>query len=170
MYRLKDITSAARGMWSLIVGLNITGKYFLKPNVTIHYPRQEVTNLATFRGHIELVPEDSDPLTPRCISCGTCAKACPSNCITVIKKKAPAPTPEETEQGIKPKAPKDPELFHLDFTLCSLCGQCVSSCPADAIRFSQNINLAGYHRQDFHFDLLVRMRSRQFTTTTNQAD
>jgi len=156
-------------MWSLIVGLNITGKYFLKPNVTIHYPRQEVTNLATFRGHIELIPEDSDPLTPRCISCGTCAKVCPSNCITVIKKKAPAPTPEATEQGIKPKAPKDPELFHLDFTLCSLCGQCVPSCPVDSLRFSQNINIAGYHRQDFHFDLLVRMRSRQFTTTTNQA-
>lgn len=157
-------------MWSLIVGLNITGKYFLKPGVTIHYPRQEVTNLASFRGHIELIPEDNDPLTPRCISCGTCAKVCPSNCITVIKKKAPAPTPEETGQGIKPKAPKDPELFHLDFTLCSLCGQCVPSCPVDSLRFSQNINIAGYHRQDFHFDLLVRMRSRQFTTTTNQAD
>jgi NADH-quinone oxidoreductase subunit I len=130
VYRLEEIKRAARGMWSLIVGLNITGKYFLKPNVTIHYPRQEVDNLATFRGHIELIPEDGDPLTPRCISCGTCAKACPSNCITVTKKKAPAPTPEETEQGIKPKAPKDPETFRLDFTLCSLCGQCVMSCPA----------------------------------------
>ncbi|KAF5045535.1 NADH-quinone oxidoreductase subunit I [anaerobic digester metagenome] len=160
MYRLEEIKRAARGMWSLVVGLNITGKYFLQPNVTIHYPRQEVDNLATFRGHIELIPEDNDPLTPRCISCGTCAKACPSGCITVIKKKAPAPTPEEVEKGVKPKAPKDPETFKLDFTLCSLCGQCVMSCPADAIRFSQNINIAGYSRQDFHFDLIARLRSR----------
>lgn len=160
MYRLEEIKRAARGMWSLVVGLNITGKYFLQPNVTIHYPRQEVDNLATFRGHIELIPEDGDPLTPRCISCGTCAKACPSGCITVTKKKAPAPTPEEVEQGVKPKAPKDPETFRLDFTLCSLCGQCVMSCPADAIRFSQNINIAGYSRQDFHFDLVARLRSR----------
>ncbi len=160
MYRLEEIKRAARGMWSLVVGLNITGKYFLQPNVTIHYPRQEVDNLATFRGHIELIAEDGDPLTPRCISCGTCAKACPSGCITVTKKKAPAPTPEEVEQGVKPKAPKDPETFKLDFTLCSLCGQCVMSCPASAIRFSQNINIAGYSRQDFQFDLVARLRSR----------
>ena len=160
MYRLEEIKRAARGMWSLVVGLNIPGKYFLQPNVTIHYPRQEVDNLATFRGHIELVPEDGDPLTPRCISCGTCAKACPSGCITVTKKKAPAPTPEEVEQGVKPKAPKDTETFKLDFTLCSLCGQCVMSCPASAIRFSQNINIAGYSRQDFYFDLVARLRSR----------
>lgn len=165
MYQLDDIKRAAQGMWSLIVGLNITGKYFLKPNVTIHYPRQEVDNLATFRGHIELIPDDNDPMTPRCISCGSCAKACPSGCITVIKKKAPAPTPEEAEKGIKPKAPKDPEAFDLDFTLCSLCGQCVAACPADAIRFSQNINIAGTSRQDFHFDLLARMRSRKPKTT-----
>lgn len=160
MYRLEEIRRAARGMWSLVVGLNITGKYFLQPNVTIHYPRQEVDNLATFRGHIELIPEDSDPLIPRCISCGTCARACPSGCITVTKKKAPAPTAEEVAQGVKPKAPKDPESFRLDFTLCSLCGQCVMSCPADAIRFSQNINIAGYSRQDFQFELVERLRSR----------
>lgn len=169
MYRLEEIKRAARGMWSLVVGLNITGKYFLQPNVTIHYPRQEVDNLATFRGHIELIPEDNDPLAPRCISCGTCAKACPSGCITVTKKKAPVPTAEETEQGIKPKAPKDPETFRLDFTLCSLCGQCVMSCPANAIRFSQNINIAGYSRQDFQFDLVARLRSR-LPKHTNKAD
>lgn len=76
------------------------------------------------------------------------------------QEKAPAPTPEEVEQGVKPKAPKDPETFRLDFTLCSLCGQCVMSCPANAIRFSQNINIAGYSRQDFQFDLVARLRSR----------
>lgn len=159
MYQIDDFKRAAKGMWSLLVGLNITGKYFLKPNVTVHYPRQEVDNLATFRGHIELIPQDNTA-TPRCISCGSCARACPSGCITLTKKKAPEPTPEEKEQGVKPKAPKDPATFVLDFTLCSLCGQCVMSCPADAIRFSQNINIAGTSRQDFVFDLIERLRSR----------
>lgn len=108
MYRLEEIKRAARGMWSLVVGLNITGKYFLQPNVTIHYPRQEVDNLATFRGHIELIPEDNDSLTPRCISCGTCAKACPSGCITVTKKRPPRPRPRKSSRASSPRRPRTP--------------------------------------------------------------
>lgn len=157
-------------IWSLLVGLGITGKYIFKRDVTVYYPRQTVAkeDMVTFRGPIELIGLDADPATPRCISCMLCAQACPSNCITVTKSPAPKPTEEEKqamaeaeargEKVKKPSAPKYPAGWTYNFTLCSLCGSCVESCPVDSIRFSNNIYLAGTSRQDFHFDLLARLR------------
>ena len=43
-----------KSLWSLVVGLKITGVELWKPWLTVHYPRQEVDNVASFRGHIEL--------------------------------------------------------------------------------------------------------------------
>ena len=77
------------GLWSLIVGLKVTGTYFFRPQVTVHYPRQVVENLATFRGPIELVENPDDPGRPRCIACMTCASICPHGCITVERIKLP---------------------------------------------------------------------------------
>ncbi|HKK32041.1 MAG TPA: 4Fe-4S binding protein [Desulfomicrobiaceae bacterium] len=167
---IRETGNAARGMWSLAVGLKVTGKYFLSPQITCHYPREVLPNMDTFRGHIELIAKPSNPAKSKCIACGSCARACPSGCITVIKKKAePAPAPEAAGQqdesipaGQKKKppkktAPKEPSLFALDFTTCSLCGQCVQVCPVSALRFSSAINLAGYTREEFHYDLLQRL-------------
>ena len=64
------------------------------------------------------------------------------------------------EKVKKPAAPKDPARFSYDFSLCSLCGTCVESCPADSLRFSHEIYQAGFDRKDFHFDLLARLRGQ----------
>ena len=53
---MTTIQKTLKGLWSLIVGLKVTGKEFCRPWITVHYPRQEVTNLDTYRGHIDLVP------------------------------------------------------------------------------------------------------------------
>lgn len=99
-----------------------------------------------------------------------CALACPSHCITVVKKKAPKPTPEEEKalaeakangEKTKDKAPKDPEKFVYDYSLCSLCGTCIENCPAGALSFTGNVYMAGYSRNDFLFDLVVKLRDSQ---------
>ena len=80
---MKRLFKTLQGLWSLAVGLKITGVELFKPWLTVHYPRQEVDNLATFRGHIELVPAADDPRTPRCIMCWKCVEICPSRCISL---------------------------------------------------------------------------------------
>ncbi|MBF0397930.1 MAG: 4Fe-4S binding protein, partial [Desulfobacterales bacterium] len=43
----------------------------------------------------------------------------------------------------------------------SLCGICVESCPKDAIYFSNEYELASFSKDDFHFDLLQRLKERK---------
>ncbi|SDB23326.1 NADH-quinone oxidoreductase subunit I [Desulfonatronum thiosulfatophilum] len=172
MIMFREFGKAAQGLWSLVIGLGITFRAFVRPQVTVHYPRATVddANLQTFHGHVELVGKDDEPLVPRCISCGMCAMNCPSACLTVVKQKAPKPTPEEKkameeaeargEKVKKPAAPKDPATFMYDFSLCSLCGTCVEICPVDSLRFSSNIYQAGFGRHDFNLDLLTRLREQ----------
>jgi NADH-quinone oxidoreductase subunit I len=157
-------------LWSLVVGLFITGKYFVSPHVTVHYPRAvvEPENTATFRGPIELVGLPKKPDTPKCISCMLCVTACPSKCISI--KKSPAPTLSAAEEKAlaeaeargetvkRPSAPRNPALWQYDFTLCSLCGCCVEACPVGSIRFSNELYLSGLSRGDFHWDLLARLK------------
>lgn len=159
-------------LWSLIVGLAVTGKFFCGKQVTVHYPRQVVKNvdLVDFRGHVEMIPNPKDPAKSKCIACGMCAMYCPSNCLTVVKPKPPKPTPEEQkameeakargEKPKEPKAPREPVSFTYDYTLCSLCATCVENCPAGALRFSNDIYLAGTSRKDFFYDLLARLKEQ----------
>lgn len=172
MIMFRELGKALQGLWSLAIGLGITFRAFVRPQVTVHYPRVTIddANLKTFRGHVELVGLDDDPSTPRCISCGMCASACPSNCLTVVKRKPPKPTPEEQkameeaeargEKVKKPAAPKDPAVLKYDFSLCSLCGTCVENCPADSLRFSSDIYQAGFDRKEFTYDLVKRLKKQ----------
>lgn len=162
--------STILGIWSLLVGLFITGKYFVSPKKTVYYPREVIRKEDTeaFRGPIELVGLPKDPSTPKCISCMLCVQACPSNCITVKRSAAPAMTPEQqkafdeaVERGENPKkpaAPKNPSVYHYDFTYCSLCACCVEACPVNSIRFSHEMYLSGLRREDFNMDLLARLK------------
>ncbi len=167
-----DIARKVASMWSLIVGLKVTTKNFFQPQVTVHYPRQSVDTLSTFRGHIELVGQPKDPATPRCITCMLCATVCPSQCITITKAKAPPPEPAKKlpdhnggpmvppEKAPPPKAKvvKTPGSFELNFNTCSLCGLCVQNCPVSSLRFSTDSYAAGFSRQEFEYDLMARLR------------
>jgi NADH-quinone oxidoreductase subunit I len=180
MKSLKIFGEQIKGLWSLIVGMNVTGRTLLKPQITVHYPRKTVENLMTYRGHIELVPKEEDPFTPRCIACLMCSRLCPSQCIEVVVKemksesggdgKGPKEQEAQGEQSAASKAKKDSpakeskrkevEAFRLNYNLCSLCGTCVEKCPVGSLKFSQNVYLAGFSRKDFEFELLSRLRNQ----------
>ena len=169
MNALKSFWKNIASLWSLVVGLQVTGKAFCGPQVTVHYPRQTVglDALEGFRGHMELVPGAKDPGTPKCISCMMCATSCPSKCLTVAKQKEPKPTEEQLaamkeaeargEKVKKPSAPKNPAKFIYDFSLCSFCNTCVENCPVGAIRFTTNVYVAVTDKAALQMDLLVRL-------------
>ena len=135
------------GTKSLFIGLGITGRYFFEPIVTMQYPHEHVEMTPRFRGHIELIPDEKTG-DPKCVACGMCEKGCPSNCITVKGEK---------REGVKGKVVSE---YILNFTTCSLCGQCVESCKFGALRFSKDYNLAGPRKEDFIFDLIKRLKEK----------
>lgn len=136
------------GGWSLLVGLGETFKAFCQPVVTVQYPREKIDVTPNYRGHTDLV-RDPETGTHRCIVCGLCMKQCPSQCIKLKGSKV---------EGVKGKVL---DSYHLNFTTCSLCGICVEICPTSALEFSQAYELAGFTREEFHFDLLQRLKERK---------
>lgn len=163
----REFGDALKGVWSLLVGLRVTGSEFAQKQVTVHYPRQVVDNITTFRGHIELVGKPKDPAVPKCISCMMCQSVCPSGCIVVKKSPKIKPTEEAIKAAEeagkpapKPKAVKTPKGLLLDYNLCSLCGLCVQNCPVGSLRFSTDVYLAGYERGDFEYDLVERLKEQ----------
>ncbi|MEN8257843.1 MAG: NADH-quinone oxidoreductase subunit I [Thermodesulfobacteriota bacterium] len=141
-------TNILSGTKSLLVGLSITQKEFFKKPVTLQYPWESLEMTPLYRGHIQLV-KDEESDTHRCISCGMCQRSCPSNCITVKGEK---------QEGVKGKVLVK---YDLDFTKCSLCGQCINSCPTTAIEFSKEYNLASTRKEDYHYDLLKRLKEQK---------
>ncbi len=152
---IQAIWDNIKGLYSLLVGLAITARYGLGPfpvwmklvkpedgypQLTTHYPWKTINDedLVTFRGPVELIPDEANPGQSKCVSCMMCVKSCPSACLTVVKGEG-----------------KAPKLWTSDFTLCSLCGTCVEVCPAKALRFSHNIYWVAEKRGDMIRDLLA---------------
>ncbi len=147
------------GLWSLVKGLRITGAFFFSKQVTVHYPRACVDNLATFRGPIELVPHPEDLSRPLCIACLSCVSNCPTGAISVVKKKTLKPVDAAPDENkTVHKIPKGPAKFTYDYTLCCQCGLCAENCPKRAIRFSGNPYCASINKKDFELDLLEKIR------------
>ena len=144
------------GFWSLLVGMGITFKEFFKPVVTVSYPFETLKMSARYRGHIELVEDKNGQ--PKCVACGMCQRGCPSGCISLASKSVEYEA--EVKGEIKKKKKKVLTKYDLNFTTCSLCGQCVESCNFGAIVFSKEYNLASERKEDFHFDLLARLKER----------
>ncbi|WP_187170451.1 4Fe-4S dicluster domain-containing protein [Salidesulfovibrio onnuriiensis] len=166
---LGTLRETAKGLWSLIVGLGVTGKYFAGKQVTVHYPRQTVEPeaLTGYRGHIELVGKPKTPDTPRCIMCMKCMRICPSGCISIKAQTEKLPPQPEVEEGpqesqVPPPQPKKPKKtlskFSLDYSLCSLCSLCVLHCPVKSLQHSKHVYWAETDKKDLTVDLLERLR------------
>lgn len=136
-----DVIGGAR---SLVTGLSITAREFLRPVITRQYPWEVPEIPDRYRGHIELI-RDRETGRPKCIVCGMCQRNCPSGCISLAGKK---------QEGEKKKSLT---RYSLDFTTCSLCGTCIESCKFGAIRFSKEYNLTSVRKEDYIFDLLGRL-------------
>jgi NADH-quinone oxidoreductase subunit I len=139
-------TELFTGAKSLLDGMWVTLKEFPRRPVTLNYPHESVKMYPRFRGHIELIGDQEGK--SNCIVCSMCQRACPSGCISLA--------------GVKPEGEKKKVLtsYILDFTTCSLCGSCVESCNFNALRFSNEYNLASTNKEDFIMDLLKRLEEQ----------
>jgi len=138
----------AKGLWTTSRHFfrNLGGYVRGKPETfVVQWPEEQVDYPDAFRGMPVLVELDNGQ--PRCVACGLCEFACPTDCITIV--------PGELEgAGIE----RYPEEFDIDMSRCMFCGLCEEACPEEAIVMSRNVEISAFDRETMLFrksDLLV---------------
>ncbi len=99
-------------------GFVVTLRHFFKKPVTIEYPKKKKPMAPRYKGRHYL--ERYDDGTERCVCCGLCAAACPSDCIYM--------EPEENEKGERVA-----KVYEINQIRCIYCGFCEEACPEEAI-------------------------------------
>lgn len=136
----KYIAEIFQAVWSLLIGMKVTAKYFFTPwkHVTQQYPenRDTLQMFERFRG--EVVMPHNENNEHRCTGCGICELNCPNGSIEIISKSV------MTEDG-KKKRVIDQHIYHL--SMCTFCNLCVKSCPSDAIVMAQTFEHAYWDRK-----------------------
>ena len=133
----------------IVQGLVITARHFFKnlggylrgkpTTFVVQYPEERVDYADAFRGMPVLVQLDNGQ--PRCVACGLCEFACPTDCITIV--------PGELHgAGIE----RYPEAFQIDMSRCMFCGLCEEACPEEAIVMSREVEIGTFDREAMIFD------------------
>ena len=157
---IASIKNALSGLKSLVIGLGITGRAFCDENVTVIYPKRRWTTCpptgATWNWSAKRTPRASPSAWPAAcaprhvlpIASPFCARFRPRMAKPAMAELGPAPQ----------KGSKAPAEFILDFSLCSLCGQCVKACATGGLQFSNDPYMTSVDRNDFKFDLIELLR------------
>jgi NADH-quinone oxidoreductase subunit I len=132
---------------AMIVGITVTARHMLRnlwgfiigrpKTFVVNYPEEQLDYPSAFRGHPVLVALESG--RPKCVACGLCEFACPTDCITIL--------PAQTDDPIE----RHPQVFNIDMSRCMFCGLCEESCPEEAIVMSRTVELAALERAPMLF-------------------
>jgi NADH-quinone oxidoreductase subunit I len=134
----------------IAVGLVVTARHFFRnlrgfvtgkrrSDFVVQYPEERVDFPDAFRGMPVLVQLENGQ--PRCVACGLCEFACPTDCISIV--------PGEIEGA---RIERYPEVFDIDMSRCMFCGLCEEACPEEAIVMSREVELASFDRESMVYD------------------
>jgi NADH-quinone oxidoreductase subunit I len=133
----------------IVKGLAVTGRHFFRnlrglvsgknrTDFVVQYPEERIDYPDAFRGMPVLVELDNGQ--PRCVACGLCEFACPTDCISIV--------PGEIEGA---RIERYPEAFDIDMSRCMMCGLCEEACPEEAIVMSREVEISTYDRGSLTF-------------------
>ena len=92
MSSIKDyFSSLFNGAWSLVQGMQVTGKELVTPKITKQYPenRETLDIPERFRATLKLVYDSEG--NHKCIACGLCQMNCPNGTIHIESKMVELP-------------------------------------------------------------------------------
>jgi NADH-quinone oxidoreductase subunit I (NADH dehydrogenase I subunit I) len=139
MGSVKDyFSSLGKGISSLFKGLEVTGKEFVTPKITERYPenRDDMHVAQRFRASLQFIYDAEG--NHRCIACGTCERNCPNGTINIETKMV------DTWDG---KKKKKLDRYFYDLGSCTFCQLCVTTCPTNAIEFTNDFEQAVFTRE-----------------------
>ncbi len=139
MGSVKDyFSSLGTGVVSLLKGMGVTGKEFFTPKITEEYPdhRDTIQYAAPrFRAKLQFIYDEEG--RNRCIACGICQRNCPNGTISITTKMVELPDGKKKRKLDK---------YMYDLGSCTFCELCVTTCPQDAIEFSNDFEQAVFTR------------------------
>lgn len=130
-------SSVGKGIGSLVKGMAVTGKEFVTPKVTECYPENRATlKIADrFRAELTLIYDENG--RHKCIGCGICQMNCPNGTIQLTTRMVDLPDGKKKRMLDK---------YMYDLGSCTFCMLCVTTCPQDALRFSNDFEQAVFTR------------------------
>lgn len=119
-------------------GVAERSSYDTEGTFTIQYPEEKLPVPEEFRYIPFLIYEEgpNGEKNMRCTSCGICAKACPPQCIWIVR----------TTDPVTGRPVPAPAQFYIDVDICMNCGFCAEYCPFDAIKMDHDYEIATYSR------------------------
>ena len=145
-------TEAAKGIKSLVDGMVVTGKELVTPKITEQYPENRATLEIADRFRAELTLIYDEQGRHKCIGCGICQMNCPNGTIQLTTKMVELP------DG-KKKRKLDKYLY--DLGSCTFCMLCVTTCPQDALEFSNDFEQATFTRNSLMKQLNYRPEPKE---------
>ena len=138
MGSIKDyFSSVGKGLKSLVQGMEVTGKELVTPKVTEQYPENRATLEIADRFRAELTLKYDKEGHHKCIACGICQMNCPNGTIKLTTNMVDLPDGKKKRKLDK---------YYYDLGSCTFCMLCVTTCPQNALEFTNDFEQAVFTR------------------------
>lgn len=135
MSLLKDIVTSVS---AIAKGMGKTYAEQSEPVATELYPFEQPHLPPVSMQSLALIKDEKGE--DRCVSCLACEKICPSQVITIERRRNPAGKGFILER------------FDIDMVNCMYCAMCVEACPVSAIVTVQDFEMCTFNLQTLKFD------------------
>jgi NADH-quinone oxidoreductase subunit I len=140
------IKKILKGIWNLMLGMKITWINLFRKKITEQYPENRGKQVYFERFRALLTMPHNENNEHKCTACGICQMNCPNGTINIISKQVVV-----DEATGKTKKVLDHYMY--DIGTCIFCDLCVTSCPSDAIKFSNEFEHSVFRRETLVMEL-----------------